>query len=416
MKKILITLCLTLFSIQSTPLYAAQLPEFDYDKKMTPSIQSYVNRKAQEAIDNDTQTMETINDFRREKQTRYLVGIQGKKQPVRWRFQQKTKQNIKNNINILVRVLLNCEELTLDSVQTFVQEEEARLLSIEKNMKEKCEKSRSQNRTNKKEKLQRMKENQPDQYQKMLQQQRDYYYEIKNSDQEKYKKILEKHNQSKKKRLRKMKKENPEKYEEFKQKRRNYSAKYRQKKAQEARFAVQSGNLDILSEVSSRILQKMQEPKTQKNLLVANILQTFAAQEPGTPAYMDSIRTLSYAEEGTAAYSAFESLYDDEADAVDSILIDLELDDSMPSAIETDGATSSSLNSGGATSSAIEVFEDIFIDLELDGDMIDDENSQGSDLFDFLSDSPLGKRPSPEFLFEGETLHSSKRFKDNSME
>ena len=99
MKNILFLLFLTL-----SPLHAAQdlahaLPDFLYNKRLPYLIQSHINQKSQEQLDQGNYTSQTVHLFQEEQEKHYLYHVSSKKIDLSFLvFDPKTNTTIKNNI------------------------------------------------------------------------------------------------------------------------------------------------------------------------------------------------------------------------------------------------------------------------------------------------------------------------------
>ncbi|MDP1723658.1 MAG: hypothetical protein Q8L85_03045 [Alphaproteobacteria bacterium] len=135
-RKILKNFLFVLFILNAT-FIDALLPDYEYSKNMPIYLKVYIDELAEQQIEGGVKTEETINEFRQQKENKYLpllakIKKNKNKAEINFRFDKKFPKNNKGMLLNLVAILLEAEELNEDGVNDFIQPRHDRIVKYRK--------------------------------------------------------------------------------------------------------------------------------------------------------------------------------------------------------------------------------------------------------------------------------------------
>ena len=105
---------------------AAELPDFTYSKNTAKNFSTYIDEQAQKSMSEGTHTADTVNDFRKEQERKYLK-IKGKHlKAINLSYEFDTKVQGKSAVSILnfAKKLMIVGDLPPETVGEFIKKHE----------------------------------------------------------------------------------------------------------------------------------------------------------------------------------------------------------------------------------------------------------------------------------------------------
>jgi hypothetical protein len=311
--KILKNFLVVLFMLNATSIDAL-LPNYEYRKNLPIYLKVYIDELAEQQIEGGVKTKETINEFRKEKEGKYLPLLakikKNKNKPqINFEFDKKFPKPNKGALLNLVAILLEAEELNEDGVNDFIQLRHDRIVKYRKT---ECKQSRKRRKQSDQYKESTKKYRQSDQY-------KEYQKEYRQSDQckesvkkhqqsDKYKEYQKKYRQSDQCKESAKKYQQSDKFKEYRQSDRY--KEYRKKSYQRKKLLAQQGDQNEQQKLLSKV-QSLNHDKIQ-NLIDASFVPNtpclFEILTPQTPSVAQYL--LDLYQNGTSSVSFDDAMED----------------------------------------------------------------------------------------------------------
>ncbi|MDP3533362.1 MAG: hypothetical protein Q8S31_08775 [Alphaproteobacteria bacterium] len=115
----------------------ALLPDYEYTENTPLYLKVYIDELAEKQIEGGVKTEETINEFRKEKEGKYLpllakIKKNKNKTQINFEFDKKFPKQNKGALLNLVAILLEAEELNQDGVNDFIRPRHDRIVNYRK--------------------------------------------------------------------------------------------------------------------------------------------------------------------------------------------------------------------------------------------------------------------------------------------